>query len=101
MSKDISSLPLAMGGLGLPNTSRTSQSAFWADSLSMIRERHPTVAAFIVRTLQRWHPLFKHATHLSGVQGFGPPSWEVLVQGARPPEREPEDFEPGGTRSGW
>ena len=38
--------------------------------------------------------------HLSGVEGFEPPSWEALVQGARPPEREPDDFESGGTRSG-
>ena len=38
---------------------------------------------------------------LAGVEGFEPPSWEALVHGARPPEREPDDFEPGGTRSGW
>ena len=38
--------------------------------------------------------------HCAGVEGFEPPFWEALVQGARPPEREPEDFDPGGTRGG-
>ena len=100
-----------MGGLGLRSASRTSQSAFWAswaDSLSMIRERHPTVADFVVRRLEQPEDLtptmasvVQARHHLSGVEGFEPPSWEALVQGARPLGREPEDFEPGGTRSGW
>ena len=58
--KDITSLPLALGRLGLRNATRTSESAFWAswaDSLAMIRERHPTVAAAIVENLGK--PWFK------------------------------------------
>ena len=54
--KDITSLPLALGGLGLRSATRTSESAFWAswaDSLAMIRERHLTVAAAIVGSLER------------------------------------------------
>ena len=109
--KYISSLQLAMGGLGLRSASRTSESAYWAswaDSLPMISERHPTVAGSFARRLERGEdltPTMASAVlarhHLSGVEGFEPPSWEALVQGARPPEREPEDFEPGGTRYGW
>ena len=38
---------------------------------------------------------------LTGVEGFEPPSWEALLEGARPPPRDPEDHEPGGTRGGW
>ena len=37
---------------------------------------------------------------LTGVEGFEPPSWEALLDGARPPPH-PEDHEPGGTRGGW
>ena len=68
----------------------------------MIRERHPTVAAAIVGSLERsvdmtptLASVARARHHLSGVEGFEPPSWEALVQGARPPEREPDDFEPG------
>ena len=32
---------------------------------------------------------------LVGVQGFEPPSWRALAAGERPPDREPEEFEPG------
>ena len=50
-AKDAASLPLSMGGLGLRIAVRTSSSAHWAswaDSLSMVRERHPGVADMIV-----------------------------------------------------
>ena len=51
LSRDPSSLPLSMGGLGLQNPVRTSVPAFWAswaDSLQMVHERHPVVAERIV-----------------------------------------------------
>ena len=44
--KDITSLPLALGGLGVRSATRTTESAFWAswaNSLAMIHKRHPTV----------------------------------------------------------
>ena len=88
-------VPLALGGLRL--RSATSESAFWAswaDSFAMIRERHSTVAATIVESLEQsvdMSPTLASVArarhHLSGVEGFEPPSWEALVQGARPPER--------------
>ena len=48
--KGITTFPLVLGGPGLPSTTRTTESAFWAswvDSLAMIRVRHPTVVAAI------------------------------------------------------
>ena len=33
--------------------------------------------------------------------GFEPPSWQEVAAGARPPFREPENFEPGTVRGGW
>ena len=39
--------------------------------------------------------------NLTGFLGFEPPSWEAVAAGARPPLREPEDFEPGIVRQGW
>ena len=35
------------------------------------------------------------------VGNFEPPSWASLSHGARPPPREPDEFEPGCSRRGW
>ena len=48
------SLPFSRGGLGLRSAVRTSTAAYWsswADTLSMIRTRHPTVADDVVIAL--------------------------------------------------
>ena len=45
-------MPLTLGGLGLGNTQRTRDAAHWeswADSLEMIRARHPEVASRVVK----------------------------------------------------
>ena len=50
----VAQLPLSSGGLGLRSAARLSPAAFWAswaDSLAMIRERHPDIAAQIVDAL--------------------------------------------------
>ena len=39
--------------------------------------------------------------NLSGMMGFEPPSWQEAADGARPPLRDPEEFEPGTVRKGW
>ena len=55
ITRDTATLPLALGGLGLRSATRTSLSAFWsswADCLSMIHKRHPTVAENLVRELE-------------------------------------------------
>ena len=49
--RELSTLPLSMGGLGLRSASRLRESAFWAswvDCLEMIRQRHPEVATQLV-----------------------------------------------------
>ena len=38
---------------------------------------------------------------LRGVGGFDPAPWRELMRGARPPLRDPLEFEPGGQRDGW
>ena len=54
LMKDAASLPLSMGGPGFRSPVRTSNSSFWAsraDSLPVVRERHPLVADMIVDAL--------------------------------------------------
>ena len=54
-AREVASLPLAMGGMGLRSAVRTASSAFWAswaDCLHMIHLRHPAVAKQIVRGLE-------------------------------------------------
>ena len=78
-----------------------------ADSLAMIRERHPGVANMIVdvlatgRVTPTLNALAQSDFAVRGVQGFDPPSWQALSHGARPPQREPDEREPGTTKRGW
>ena len=108
--RETATVPLSLGGLGLRSAQRTSIPAFWAswaDSLAMIRQRHPDVAAQLVHELER-HPegpclqaAADAARYLHGVYGFVPPSWEALSHGARPEPIQPDDFEPGCQCGGW
>ena len=111
-AKATASLPLAMGGMGLRDASRTSQPAFWAswaDCLSMVNDRHPDVATMMVRQLSgvddcespSLQAAPRAAQESTGVEGFEVPSWEALVRGARPPPHEVDDYEPGEARHGW
>ena len=53
--REVASLPISMGGLGLRIAQRTSVAAHWAswaDAVGMIQHRHPTIAATIVRALE-------------------------------------------------
>ena len=59
-SRQVASLPLSMRGLGLRSAQRTSVAAHWAswaDAVGMIQNRHPTVAATIVRALEIGSPV--------------------------------------------
>ena len=103
-------LPLAMGGLGLRSAERTRWPAYWAswaDTLPMIRERHPEVADLIVYHLEGGaiSPCLgsacRAATTLDEVDGFEVPSWSAVTAGQRPPIMEVEDREPGVPRQGW
>ena len=78
--------------------------ASWADTLPMIRERHPEVADLIVYHLEGGaiSPCLgsacRAATNPDGVDGFEVPSWSAVTAGQRPPIMEVEDREPGVPR---
>ena len=104
LSRDSSSLPLSMGGLGLRSAVRTSVPAFWAswaDSLQMVHEKHPVVAEWIVEALEgggntpTQRAVVGKAWSLDGVEGFEPPSWRALSRGARPPVHDAVEMELG------
>ena len=83
---------------------RTRHSAFcasWAESLSMIKERHPVVAEKITSSFNNARqagPCIQSAVlaahELMGVDGFEVPSWKALANGFRPLSRESEDIKP-------
>ena len=104
------SLPFSIGGLGLRSAVRTSTAAYWsswADTLSMIRARHPTVADDVVIALSA----NLGGLHLQGANscrrrlqdaGFDAPEWGDLSRGLRPGQRGLDDApEPGAPRHGW
>ena len=54
-ARDVSSLPLSLGGLGLRSATRTRVSAYWAswaDTLPMVQSRHPQIADIMVYQLE-------------------------------------------------
>ena len=105
-------LQLRRGGCGLRCASRLRFAAYWAswaDSLAMIRERHPEVAARLVQQLEAGNeataPSAMEAAQAAGVvaaSGFEVPSWQALAEGAPPEasdERELGDFVRGWQRA--
>ena len=53
-ARELATLPMRMGGLGLRSATRCAESAFWAswgDALPMIRERTPQVAEMVVHAM--------------------------------------------------
>ena len=108
--RDAVGMPLSLGGLGLRCAMRLRIPAFWAswsDCLPMIQARNPDVAAALVTELEGFPrtPILGEAAstarELVGARGFEPPSWRALAAGERPPDREPEEFEPGTVMRGW
>ena len=54
-ARDLSSLPLSLGGLGLRSATRTRVSAYWAswaDTLPMVQSRHPQIADIMCISLK-------------------------------------------------
>ena len=98
--KDVASLPLVLGGLGLRSAERVCVSAL------TIHARHPVVADVLVRQLEG-HPhtpclraTSEAAFSLHGILGWSPPSWTAVRDGTRLETRQPEENEPGSIR-GW
>ena len=108
-ARNISTLPMRMGGLGLRSAERCAPAAFWAswaDALPMIAERNPAVATEVVDQLSSQEPLhgclqeLHDASVLLDMQGFQwRPSWVELRDGKRPPEGSARD--PGEWPHGW
>ena len=103
--RDVATLLLSMGGLGLWSAVRVRSPAYWAswaDCLPMMQARHLRVVAKILAELgdRSASPCLEEAGRaawdLMGVMGFEPPSWHAVVNGARTPpdgEQEPGSFE--------
>ena len=94
LHKEVATLPLSLGGLGLRSAVRTSVPAHWAswaDVLPMIRDRHPAVATTIVNAMENdtaslcLRTASRAAQDLDGVEEFEVPQWRALAAGLRPP----------------
>ena len=91
--RKLAQLPFHHGGLGLRSATRIGVAAHWAswaDSIAMIRERHPEVAQAIVRALDEeggesdvLQAVHRCREALSDA-GFAVPLWRALAAGARP-----------------
>ena len=93
-AQSIATLPMRLGGLGLPSAARMSPAACWAswaDALPMLQARLPQVTANIVGGLEREAPLtgclgeLQESARSLDHSGFvGRPGWTALRDGARP-----------------
>ena len=100
-SRQVASLPLSMRGLELRSAQRTSVAAHWAswaDAVGMIQNRHPTVAATIVRALENGSPILAITAVvgcIAALEGasFRVLDWESLLEGLRPPPVSQEGVE--------
>ena len=110
IAKEVSSLPLSLGGLGLRSAIRTRVSAYWAswaDTLPMVQNEHPHIADVMVYHLEgvTQSPCLAAASsaaaELDELDDWEMPQWSALAAGLRPLPREPEHHEPGSSRQGW
>ena len=109
--RQLSSLPLAFGGLGLWSAIQSQNAAYWAswaDSLPRIRERHPDIADLIGVALFRGRFLEDSSLQAAAMcrerlldVGFdSPPEWGDVARGQRP-GRSPQNRDPTEPRFGW
>ena len=82
LAKDATSLPLSMGGLGLLHSGRVGQTHYQWSGNAILRWR--------IWSLTLW-------IQIPQLQS----SRATLSHGARPPPREPDEFEPGCSPRGW
>ena len=108
--RELATLPLRLGGLGLTSAVRIRGSAHWgswADCLPMIHERHPEVAGVLLEQLngEPDPPCLleaqEAARRVSRATGWEPPSWNELAAGARPEGVDQDQFEPWDPHRGW
>ena len=109
-AKMVASLPMRMGGLRLRSAGRCARAAYWAswaDAISTISERNPTVANSVVESLSgdaapredcmaRLHACGQTLDR----EGFRwRPTWSELPAGIRPPDVA--EGESGEWQHGW
>ena len=102
----IATLALSAGGLGLASAVRVRPAAHWAswaDSLRMIRQRHPLIARLIIAGLEEDSPLpcfrsVRQCQQTLDDAGLEMPPWQELSES--PPARD-EDPEPNQPKFGW
>ena len=108
MARNITTLPMRMGGLGLRSAVRTAPGAFWAswaDALPMLQQRLPRLTGQIMHHFS--HPdvlgclgeLQESVSRLDRDGFIARPCWEMLRRGARP--RPLLIVEPGEWHHGW
>jgi hypothetical protein len=107
-ARELATLPLRLGGLGLRSATRTAPAA-WADALAMLQARVPAVATAATAALagDTEPPLetggvaqARNAAALLSREGFAQrPSWDQLRHGLRP--RAHQGAEPGEFAHGW
>ena len=103
-SRQTATLPLILGRIGLRSADRLRVPACWC--LPMTQNRHPDVAGQLIAQLEGRPdtPVMSAASdaadQLNGVRDFVPPSWRALADGARPQNRDIDDFERGNS-DGW
>ena len=108
-ARQVATLPMRQGGLGLRSASRGAEAAYWAsrvDGLPMISERNPAVAEHVEHTMtQEVHhegclAELHNACGTLDREGFWwRPTWSELRHGKRPPEST--SSEPGEWKHGW
>ena len=107
-AREIASLPMRLGGLGLRSATRSSPGAYWAswgDALHMIQQRFPPVAEHVVASLSEHaaedclRELQEAASTLDREGFVSRPSWPALQRGQRPPAAD--SSEPGEWQHGW
>ena len=98
--------PCPLGGLGHASAVRVRPAAHWsswADSLRMVRQRHPAIAECMVVGLEVDNPFtcFRSVRQCKRAvldTGLAIPHWQELADS--PPPRE-EDPEPSQPKAGW
>ena len=95
---------------GLRSAVLTSGGAYWAswaDSLDMIKQRHPAVANQILRELAQHQEAGFHVAAASTAReeligiGFLAPAWPQVAAGFRPDVPQVEDHQIGMPGDGW
>ena len=102
--KDVASLPLVLGGLGLRSAEQVRVPVL--GELGRLHPDHPRSSPCGGRCVgppvggSSTHTMFACRSVSQWPLGRSPPSWTAVWNGARPETRQPEEYEPGSTR-GW